>query len=83
MQLLRVPWSLFSQKTKTFFLRSFLNTVVKTATELTSTPSNLFSLKLIFEHWKSESQRDVSVTRISYRLFSMVFSRLYVDSVIS
>ena len=44
--------------------------------EFRSTPFDLFSFKLVFEHSKSESQPDVSVTRISYTLFPMVLRRL-------
>ena len=40
------------------------------------TPSGLFSLRVTFEFPKSESLRDVSVTRIG-DTFPMVFRRLY------
>ena len=41
-----------------------------------STPSGLFSLRLMFGRSKLESLRDVRVTKIS-DTFPMVFTRLY------
>ena len=46
--------------------------------EFELTPSSLFSLRLTFELSKSESLRDVSVTRIG-DTFPAVFRRLYYD----
>ena len=48
------------QNFTSIFFNAPLNTVI-----IQSTPPNLFSLKLIFESWKSESQHDISITRIS------------------
>ena len=42
--------------------------------EFRSTPFDLFSFKLVFEHSKSESQPDVSVTRIGYSHSFLWFS---------
>ena len=44
---------------------SFFRTQQLRPLELRSTPSHLFSLRLMFDHLKLESLRDVSVTRIS------------------
>ena len=55
---------------------SFSRTQCSISLEFGLTPSGLFSLRLTFELSKSESLRDVSVTRIG-DTFPTVFCRLY------